>query len=265
MSTAYGTGYGLPFAGQISPSSGVRVEAWVNGQGADVPAGVAVAKTATENSAALPAASTDVVAGFIVNSFARNPTALTTGKAVIAGDEMNVLSEGAIYVDVEQTMTVADPVYVRYSANGGSTQLGKVRKDADGVAEVHTVTPTAVNSQVYVLRVTVGGVPYTFEYQADGSATATEIVTGFKTAMAADAAFTALVVATGTTTLILTGQVAGQAFTVLQVGDGVLADVTTTPAAAHAARCKGARVLKGGSSTVPALIYFSASAEAAQH
>ena len=53
--------------------------------------------------------------------------------------------------------------------------------------------------------------------------------------MAANASFTARVVATGTTTLILTGQVAGEDFLVDDAGPGAFASIVdTTPAAPDA-------------------------------
>lgn len=275
--TSYSRSFVNAFAGMLGDSGFKYVQTRVNASGVDLPAGIGVKDTTTEGSSDVPATATDALAGIIVNSFARDPgsagTALSGTNAIKSTNEMNILSEGAIFVKPEQTVAVLDPVFVRIatSVNTGTlVQKGSFRKDSDGVAQVTTGTPTAANSTVYMLRVAFDGKAagtkreaYNFEYISDGSATATEIVTGFKTAMALDAVFTARVVATGTTTLILTGQTAGEAFTVTSNGDGAWASITTgTPAAPTARACKAARWLKASGTTGVAMLYFSASADA---
>jgi hypothetical protein len=223
--------------------------------------------------------------GIILNDFGRNPNGLTTG-AFKSLAMAPMLCEGAINVQCDQVCQPGDPVFVRIAASGSGKLgiVGSFRKDADGVAQVSTVTPTAANATIYVLRVefpnaggetNAGTVPdvYEFEFLSDGSATATKVVTGFKTVMAADAAFSARVVASGTATLVLTGQVAGESFTVAPEGDGVMSVAPTTPPAATARKVKGARWLSTsviGLSTTDAAgstsggtgeIYFSAAAE----
>lgn len=90
------------------------------------------------------------------------------------------------------------------------------------VAQVETITPTAINTTLYT--VTINGVAST--YTSDGSATAAEIVTGL--AAAINAQVPALpVVTSGTTTLILTALVTGEGFTV-SIGAN-LALAHTTP------------------------------------
>jgi hypothetical protein len=275
--TSYSRYQGKPPAGTIGDPGFSRVESWTNGQGADVPAGIAVTKkTSTPGSFDYGTTATDPIIGFLVNSYGRDPgysgSSLSGTAAIKDGATASVMVEGSIYAAMEQTMTPDDPVFVRFatSVNDGTlTQKGAIRKDADGVAQVSTITPTAVNSAIYALRVETQDPntnrlrSFTFEYQADGSATATEIVTGFKTVMAADATFTALVVATGTTTLILTGQTAGLAFTAQSEGDGALAVAATTPPAPTARRLKGARVISSGTAADGGVIYFSAAVEAA--
>lgn len=97
----------------------------------------------------------------------------------------------------------------------------KVAKASAPVAQVNTLTPNVINSTAYT--VTIDGTEYTFT--SDGSATADEIVTGLIAAINADP--DAPVTASGTTTLILTADVAGQGFSV--VPDANLANVATTP------------------------------------
>ena len=95
-----------------------------------------------------------------------------------------------------------------------------IGKRSTEATQVTTITPTAVNSAVYT--VTINGVE--FEFTADGSATASEIVTGL---IALINAGTEPVTASGTTTLILTSDSAGLGFSVT-VGAN-LAAVATTP------------------------------------
>jgi hypothetical protein len=226
----------------------------------------------------VPSAASDKISGIVVNTFARDPgsasTSLTGSNAVLPNNEMNILSEGTIFVKPEQTMVHGDPVYVRFAASVNSpslTQQGSLRKDADGVAQVTTVTPTSANSTLYVLRIAFGdgsqgGVSngvWEIACVSSGSATATLIVTALKAAIAADAALTALITATGTATLVLTGVTAGQAFTVTSLGDGVLAPVTGTAPAATARPLKAARMLHDQGTSGVQLMYFSATLDAA--
>jgi hypothetical protein len=130
-----------------------------------------------------------------------------------------------------------DSVYARVSASG-TQQLGALRNDADGTAQVDTLTPTAVNSTEYFVN--VNGRLYS--YVSDSTATAAEIVTGFKTAMTNDPDVTA----TGTSTLILTAKVAGAAFTT--GADPNMSIAHTTANAAKAALLSRAKFLDACSS-----------------
>lgn len=96
----------------------------------------------------------------------------------------------------------------------------KIGKRLTGVSEVLTLTPTVLDSTVYT--VTIAGVEYS--YTSDADATATEIVTGLKTAINADAGVG--FIATGVATLILTAKIPGIAATVTQTADLVRAETT---------------------------------------
>lgn len=84
---------------------------------------------------------------------------------------------------------------------------------------------------MYGLQVSVGSQDFDFNVLSSGSATATNINDLFRAQMAANAAFSALVTASGTATLILTGVTAGTDFSVYSNGPGVVAIASTTPAA----------------------------------
>lgn len=146
------------------------------------------------------------------------------------GGKVSIVRRGRVWVVTEETIALTDSVFFRF-ATGSGTVLGAFRTDRDGVAEVSTLTPTAVNDTQYGVRVIIEGTAYTFHVTGDASATATEICDDFRTAMAADATFTALVVATGAATLILTGQNTGQELDVTDIGAGVMTIVETTPPA----------------------------------
>lgn len=171
------------------------------------------------------------VAGVSIHE--HTPKATGTGTATeieASGGKAGVLRRGRIWVVTEEAIVIGDGVFYRF-ATGSGTVLGAFRTDRDGVPEVSTLTPTVVNDADYAVRVLIEGTSYTFTVQGDASATATEICDDFRTQMAADATFTALVVATGTTTLILTGQNTGQELDITSVGTGVMVIVETTPPA----------------------------------
>lgn len=80
----------------------------------------------------LPSASTDatILEGIVTRSQHYGTTAIgTTG--LKPGVMMGVETNGCRWMRTEQAVTRGDDVYVRFSANGGNTQKGSVRKDAD--------------------------------------------------------------------------------------------------------------------------------------
>jgi hypothetical protein len=241
------------YAGELADNGENDILSYRNDETVDMPLGVFAAQNTTvgkERGAKLPASSTDKLVGLIINTMARNVTGLTTG-SYKSLDPVPMLARGRAFVSPEQSVKPTDDVYVRFAPSINTpalVQLGAVRKDADGALGVLTITPTAANGAIYILRVEVtrpsgAVVDFEFEYIGDGSATADEIVTGLKTEMLANAEFSALVTASGTVTLILTGVSAGQVFVAQSMGDGVLAVVTTTPAAPTARLAKGARFM----------------------
>lgn len=102
-----------------------------------------------------------------------------------------------------------------------------VGRRATAVAQVTTITPTPVNDATYTItQIFDGDAVYgPFAYVADASATATEISGGLLALINATAI---KVTASGTTTLILTADVAGVPFTVTE-SDANLAVAATTP------------------------------------
>lgn len=132
--TTYSRSFGGAYSGQPGDDVlGSRVESFVNGEGSDIPAGIAVCqKGTTEGSVELIDAAADVPVGVVLNSYARDPNSLSNADAVKDGNMANVLTEGAVFVKVEDTLDVSDDVFVRHTANGaGKLQLGAFRSDSD--------------------------------------------------------------------------------------------------------------------------------------
>lgn len=149
----------------------------------------------------------------------------------------------------DATAQAGDPVYVVVSTTGGDA-LGEARSDRDGTADVWTATPTAANATVYALQihfpawdgedaVTILVPPVT----SDGSGTATEICDALRVNINAISALTDLLTASGTTTLVLTGDTLGRPFIVTDAAEaGEWASIThTTTAAQYTMRADRAR------------------------
>lgn len=105
---------------------------------------------------------------------------------------------------------ISDPEYihaVEFMSQSVQPEQFGVGKYTAPVAQIDTITPTAVNSTLY--KVTIDGVDYS--YTSDSSATVSEIVAGLIALINADSAVAAI--ASGSSTLILTAKVAGAGFT----------------------------------------------------
>lgn len=114
---------------------------------AQIPFGVAVAfkpSPTYDTDATMPANSTDKLAGILIAQpgYARtftepepDGTSGTSGElgatGVLPGAVLAVLRKGRIWVKVEDGCAVGDRPFVRYSANGGNTQLGAFRSTDD--------------------------------------------------------------------------------------------------------------------------------------
>jgi len=95
-------------------------------------AGIMVSNIGTANfkTCKSPAASTDTHIGATEYLPARAPTGDGVNEYA-AGDLVSVVRKGQIYLISEAAMSVGDPVFARYTANGGNTLLGAIRVDAD--------------------------------------------------------------------------------------------------------------------------------------
>lgn len=153
VQTTYSVNPAIAFAGQKADNSSFDVDSMISTDTSSIPFGVFVASdsasgAAGDQSAKMPAASGAVLMGVLMHSFdyARtwtDPSGTTHGEldstGLKAGAHLNVMRRGRIYVTSETAAAVGDPVHVRYSANGGNTQLGAVRNAADAG---HTIDMT---------------------------------------------------------------------------------------------------------------------------
>jgi len=212
--------------------------------------------------ARLPTSTSDILAGVALRDITQVRLYDTSVDAVDSypiGSMVGVREEGDVHVRNTSATAAAigDPVHVVIATTGGDL-LGEVRPDRDGTADVWTITPTAVNDAVYGLSIhfpawedqpamTFVVPPVT----ADGSATATEIVTLLAASIATVSELPSLLTTSGTTTLILTGDQEGRPFTVYDSAEaGDYASIThTTTAAAYtmlAPRCRWVRGAAAG-------------------
>lgn len=207
----------------------------------EIPFGVIVVMDGAADKCRLPELASDIGAktlGLALRTLALENN-LDGTNVYPAKSAINVLKKGRAWVEVEDTVVAGDSVYVRHEANGSDSQLGAVRPNMDGVAQVTTITPTAVNSTVY--NMSINGRAYS--YTSDGSATAAEIVAGFTALIDADSDNG--VVCSGTNTLILTADVEGVPF-VVSLGANLSAAATTANAA-YTTLLSGAKFLTAAS------------------
>lgn len=101
----------------------------------DLGFGVAVKQHATDGLCDKPSASTSVILGVTVYDAALPPVGSINGAAYpgayATGQEVRIKRKGRIHVIAEQDVDPTADVYVRHTASGGNTTLGKFRKDAD--------------------------------------------------------------------------------------------------------------------------------------
>ncbi len=247
MQTSYPTSAEIGFAGMRADNRPAEFISKLNDEAlANLPCGVIVQQGASDSKCLLPTAASNKMLGLVVSSFSNDSADLTTDGAVAPEEMASIARKGAFYVLPEEDVTEGQLVYVRHTAGGAGETAGRLRNDLDGTAQVTTITPTPVNSATYFVSVDGRG----YSFTADGSALDSEIVTGLKDLINADA--DAVVTASGTTTLILTADEAGNAFTT-SLGSN-LAAAATTPNAAKAVLLPGARWASSASADEPAIL-----------
>lgn len=226
--TSYALANDLGFEGQIADSANRVSDSLTNEETVAVPFGRGVIKGTAADQFLLPSAAGDEMVGITVHSHA---TEDPTDDGIASEETAAVMRRGRIIVTPETTADPGDPVFLRHTAGAAGEVPGRFRTDADGVQQVTTVTPGTANTTLFTINVLAGGRLFSFFMTTDGSGTPTEVVTAIKALMAADAVFTALVVASGTATLILTAVAEGVPFQATDGGSpGPMVVVETTPA-----------------------------------
>jgi hypothetical protein len=104
--------------------------------------------------AALPGASTDKFLGVVMHE-GREKAQGTGTSQFAAGDPLAVMSQGPVFVKVEEAVADGDPVFVRFAANGANTTLGAFRKSADNPGA--GATAVQVPQAVYRSAASAGG------------------------------------------------------------------------------------------------------------
>lgn len=150
--TSYAQRFAPAIAGQLScPFQEARLDSKINALA--MPAGVFVCRDAADDACKVPAAAGDVTAtgfGFVKHDMAKERQ---QGQTVDfpAKHGVTVMKEGRMWVPCETDAAEGGQVFVRITASGGNTQLGKVRKDAD------TATATALTGCRFIRTIAAAG------------------------------------------------------------------------------------------------------------
>lgn len=232
--TAVRRGEAFTVAFSSNPNTNLTQAATTSPVVADLPLGVGMVSTDGEV-AAVPSATTAVLAGVVKRGRGIEGEDDNSAETHKAGDTLELVTEGDVFVESEEDVTSEeDPVWMRVSA-AGTEVAGAFRITPDGTSQVTTLTPGAGQNSVEVsVLVTIltgehAGKSLVLSALADGSMTATEVCDAWRTQLNADAFWSALLVDTGTATLILTAANAGFTFDVTAIQG------TTTIAATTAA------------------------------
>jgi hypothetical protein len=110
-------------------------------EGAQLIGKLMVRGTDPDRQAKAPASSAEVTdpnssLGVLVHSHDRESDAGVSGATVKDKEEMGIMHKGRVYVKVEEAITPASPVFVRFASGGGGSELGSFRQDADTATAV---------------------------------------------------------------------------------------------------------------------------------
>jgi hypothetical protein len=150
--TTYNRSMGPALAGQIADNNPHNIDTLLNKSGGSLAAGVAVAYGATTpaggsapigappgylgandgQAATNLALNTDEIAGITALTFATDPYNIAGTATYREGTNMDVLTEGQIYVACEQAIaSITDSVNVRFAALAGNTVIGAFTNTPD--------------------------------------------------------------------------------------------------------------------------------------
>lgn len=138
--TSVATSLTRAFAGMLADNGPHDIIPGYNGEAsAEMPFGVVVNLTTTEQKYELPDGGADILGGVIVHSHAyskgpSDPALGTTG--IKSKFTLSVLRKGRIYMTVENGCSPGDRLYTRIVAGAGGSQKGAVRTTDPGGGEV---------------------------------------------------------------------------------------------------------------------------------
>lgn len=154
--TSYSTGFSaIGFAGGLADSGDNDVVSKPNAEAsANLVFGRGVKDSA--NGCLNLSGGSDVLLGVLLHEQIDSSQLAASG-AKAPKDTCSVLRKGRVLVLAEQAIALGDPVYVRHTANGGTTAPGRFRKDADTanaiqVTKARWVTSTSGADQIAVLE-----------------------------------------------------------------------------------------------------------------
>lgn len=120
------------FAGMLGNANPHTAITAVNGESsAALPFGVGVAQGTADNECKLPAATGFKFKGITLHTHRVDTATLAGAGAIAAGESGPLITQGEVWVPVEGAVTAGNQAFCRFSANGGNTQLGAFRADAD--------------------------------------------------------------------------------------------------------------------------------------
>lgn len=132
------------YAGMIADlMDGIDIVSARQNDPSDVPYGVAMKRDSDSVSltqiatpmpnVVLPTGSGDFAYGIVAHAHDQDPklNGLLSATGLKTDARINLMRRGRIYVNTEDSATEGAAAYMRYSANGGNTQLGALRHDAD--------------------------------------------------------------------------------------------------------------------------------------
>lgn len=134
MSSPYDFQSAAALDGQIADLGPRFVRSLRNDSGLDKPFGIAVTRGTADNDFDEVDHTDDEVIGVIAHSHAFDVHGLADGNGVAAGAVAGVVAQGVVYVQVEEAVTPADDVYVRFAngvADATKVTKGAFRKSAD--------------------------------------------------------------------------------------------------------------------------------------
>lgn len=137
---SYSTYQSAAFAGMLYDNGDNDILSYISEEASAVmPFGIAVAKGTADFGALLMVNGSSVIVGLAAHTHQVDPGQAgntPAGAGIPPKYAINVLKRGRMYVQVEEAVTPASPVFVRFAAGAGGTQKGAIRASADTATAV---------------------------------------------------------------------------------------------------------------------------------